>query len=407
MNGALQRNQAAAAALSVLARQLRFTKSRRSKLFEIVKLRPRRIDGVFRALYAALVALVLVMPGTVAVLYFGLLASDQFESETRFTVRASAPTRPADTVAEFSGIPSALPAQDTKIIANHLISRGMLDRLEEKFDFAKIFGRDDIDRVARLATDATAEQKLDYWKRMTSASISPKSDIVTIKVRAFSTTDAHDLNRAIVAASEELVNQMNDRIWKDVTGSAREEVAQATAQLSQTRVRLQAVRNEAGILTIDSASTSLSFLSMQMEGELIALENDYRANRDMISDQAPQMRVMASQIDAKRRQLDALRAQLASTDSTQTNLAGRSTEFAQIELEMKLAENRLATSITALEQLQAMSQQKLLYLDPFLQPTMADEARRRLLWIGIILAVSLVLFAGLAAMLSVVRSRLD
>jgi capsular polysaccharide transport system permease protein len=167
------------------------------------------------------------------------------------------------------------------------------------------------------------------------------------------------------------------------------------------------MRNEAGILTVDSASTSLSSLSTQLEGELIALENDYAANQDKISDQAPQMRVMASQIDAKRRQLDALRAQLASTDSTQTNLAGRSTEFAQIELEMKLAENRLATSITALEQLQAMSQQKLLYLDPFLQPTMADEARRRLLWIGIVLAVSLVVFAGLAAMLSVVRSRLD
>lgn len=405
----LQRNRAAAGALSVVARNLRFAKSRRSKLFEAAGLRPRRIDRTFRALFVTLVAIILVVPNVVAILYFGLLASSQFESETRFTVRTSEPTRVNDTLAEVSGIPSALLAQDTQIIANYLVSRGMLDKLDEQFDYAAIFGRQDIDWYARLPADATTEDKLDYWDNMAQATISPKSGIITIKVRAFSAAEANDLNRSIVSASEELVNQMNDRIWKDVTGSAREEVAKATTQLSQERVRLQAARNKAGILTVDSASTSLSALLTQLQGELIALENDYNSNRDMVSDQAPQMRVMASQIEAKKQQIDKLKSQIASGDSNGTNLADRSTEFSQLELEQKLAEDRLATSITALEKLQYMSQQKLLYLDPFLQPTIADEARypRRILWIGIVLGSSLLLFAGLAGILSVTRTRLD
>ena len=406
---ALQRNQAAASALSVVARQLRFAKSRRSKLFEAAGLRPRPIDSTFRILFIALVTLVLVVPCAVTVLYFGVFASDQFESETRFTVRTSEPTRPKDTVAEVSGIPSALLAQDTQIIANYLVSRGMLDRLESQFDFARIFGRDDIDWYARLPADARTEEKLDYWDHMASAWISPNSGIVTIKVRAFTAAEAHDLTQAIVVASEELVNQMNDRIWQDVTGSAREEVTEATARLSHMRSQIETARNQAGILTVDSASTSLSALLTQLEGELIALESDYRSNQDMISDQAPQMRVMASQIAAKKQQIERLRSQVASTDSAESNLANRSTEFAQLELEQKLAENRLAASITAFEKLQYMSQQKLLYLDPFLKPTVAEEARypRRLVWTSIIVASSLLLFASLEAVLSVVRTRLD
>lgn len=405
----LQRNQAASASLSILARRLRVTKSHRSELFDAVGLRPRRIDGIFRALTIALVALVLVLPNAVAILYFGLLASDQFVSETRFTVRASTSAQPVDAVARFSGIPSALPAQDTRVIASHLTSRGMLDRLETQFDFGRLFGRDGIDRHARLGGNPTAEEKLDTWKRMASASISPRSDIVTIKVRAFSAVESRDLNRAVVTASEELVNEMNDRIWKDSTGAAREEVAQASAQLAQARIRMQAVRNAAGILTVAGASTSFSSLSMQLEGELADLENDYRSNRDLISDQAPHMRVMASRIDARKRQLQTLRDQVAGTDSTLPSLADRSTEFAEAELEQKLAEDRLAISIATLEHLQAMSQQKLLYLDPFLQPTLPDEARypRRVLWIAIVLAASVLLFAALSALLSVVRSRLD
>lgn len=406
---ALQRNRAAAGALSGVARHLRFARSSRSKLFEAAGLRPRLIDRTFRILSTALVALVLVLPNVVTIAYFGLFATDQFESETRFTVRTSEPTRSKDALAQVSGIPSALLAQDTQIIANYLVSRGMLDRLETQFDFAGIFGRDDIDWYARLPADAKAEDTLDYWENMASASVSPRSGIVTIKVRAFSATEAHDLAEAAVAASEELVNQMNDRIWTDVTKSAREEVAGATAQLSQARIRMEAARNKAGILTVDSASSSLSVLLTQLEGELIALENDYRANKDMVSGQAPQMRVMASQIAAKKQQIEKLRSQVASTDSSETNLADRSTEFAQLELEQNLAENRLGASITALEKLQYMSQQKLLYLDPFLKPTIADEARypRRLAWISLVLGSSLLLFAGLAALLSVVRTRLD
>ncbi len=406
---ALQRSQAAAGALSVAARQLRFARSRRSKLYEAAGLRPRRIDRVFQALFAMLVTVALLLPNAVSVLYFGFLASDQYQSETRFVVRSSEPVRENDKLAQASGIPSALVAQDTQIIANYVTSRGLIDHLNRTIDLYEIYGRKDIDWYARLRSDATFEDLLDYWEDVASAAIAPASGIVTVKVKAFSAEESHRLTSMIVEASEELVNSMNERIWHDVTGSAEEQVQLATAELSRSREALQAARNKAGILTVDSAANSLSALLTQLQGEKIAVENKYSANLDVVSETAPQMKVMRREIESKQKQIDDLKSQIASTASAGTNLAERSTEFSQIELEQKLAEDRLAASIKTLEQLQYLSQQKLLYLDPFLAPTTPDDAQypKRFLWIGLVLLGSAALFAVLASILSVVRTRLD
>lgn len=406
---ALQRTRAAAGALSTVARQLRFSKARRSKMFEAAGLRPRLVDRLFRLAFMVLVVLVLVVPNAVALVYFGLVASDRFESETRFTVRTSEPLRTNDALAEASGIPSALIVQDTQIIANHVVSRAMLDRIARDIDLHEVFGRQDVDWHARLPADATAEDVLDYWEDMASVSIAPASGIITIKIQAFSAAEAHALNEIVVAASEELVNDMNERIWRDVTGAAAGEVELATAQLSAARINLQEARNRAGILTIDSASSSLSALLTQVQGEKIALEYEFQSRREMVSEDAPQMRVLANQIEAKDRQIADLRRQIASTGSVGGNLADQSTIFTQLEMEQALAEARVAASITALEQLQYVSQQKLLYLSPFLEPTMPDDARypRRLLWITLFLGASLAAFAVLSALLSVARTRFD
>lgn len=406
---ALQRSQAAAGALSTVARQLRFAKSRRSKMFEAAGLRPRAIDRVFRILFIAMVAAVLVVPNLAAIGYFGFVASDQYASETRFTLRTSEPMRArSDALAEASGMPSALIAQDTQVIANYVESLGMLAQLEEEFDLDGIYGRDGIDWYARLPGGTTIEDRLDYWEEMVDVSLA-RSGIVEIEIRAFSPQEAHALTEFVVRASETLVNDMNDRIWEDATSSARAEVEEATEQLSATRVALQQARNEAGILTIDSASQSLSLLLTQARGELATLRNEYRANLEVVSEDAPQMRVLAREIEAKELQVEDLRSQIASTTSEEGTLADRSTQFAQLELEQKLAEDRLAASITALEQLQYLSQQQLLYLDPFLDPTLPDGAEypRRWLWILVTFLCSLGAFGALAAILSAVRTRLD
>lgn len=407
--GNLDRNRAAASSLSVVARTLRVTTSRRSPLYQAVGLRPRFIDRVFKYLYALAFLLFLVIPNAAAIGYFGFEASDQFQAETRFTVRSSAPAVQKDRIGDLSGIPSAKIAQDTQIVANFVTSRTMLSILEEKGDFIRRYTRPDADYLARLDPASTAEERLDYWEKMVYTKIDPQSGIVTVEVRAFSAEDANAMLKIIVGASEALINDLNDRIWSDVTRSAQTQVERATAQLAKARNNLQDARNKAGILTIESTSSGISTLLVQVQGEKIALENTYRSNAETISKDAPQMRVLARQIASKTQQIEALKAQIAGQSTDSETLADTSSLFAQLQLEQTVAEHQLTASITALETLYNSSQQQLMYLEGFLAPTLPETAEypRRSLWISLSGAGSLIAFAAALGLLSVLRNRLD
>ena len=125
------------------------------------------------------------------------------------------------------------------------------------------------------------------------------------------------------------------------------------------------------------------------------------------------MRVLKREIASKQAQIDELKSQMAGDAGRQTtgirNLADVSFDMSQIELEQKLAEKQFAASIKTLEQVQFMSKQQLIYLDPFLAPTRPQEAEfpRRLFWIGSVFAASLFAWALALGALSVIRTRLN
>ena len=404
----LARNKEAATALAVVARKLRLTTSRRGKLYEAVGLRPRGIDRLLNLLFVAAVIVFLVVPNAVSLVYFGLIASDQYMSETRFTVRTSEPMQSNDQLGQVSGIPSAKIVQDTQIVANFIISRTMLEILEREAGFIEVYSSEAADWYARLPDDYTIEERLEYWESMVDVAIDTTSGIITLAARAFSPEDAQAIVQEVVAASEGLINDLNDRIWNDATSAARDQVERATAQLTAARQDLEAARNEAGFLTVEDTSTSLSALLTQLMGEKIELESRQQAVGESVSADAPQMRVLAREIEAKQQQIEELRAQIAGQGGSGTTLADTSTVFSQLNLEQQIAEQQLTASITALEQLQFLSQQQLMYLDPFLEPTLPDGAEypRRVFWSVIFAVASLFVFGIVAGVLSLVRTRL-
>ncbi|HET7411105.1 MAG TPA: capsule biosynthesis protein [Pararhizobium sp.] len=406
---ALARNRVATGAISTVARKLRFVNSRRNRLYRSVGLRPRPVDRLFKALSVALVILCLVAPNTAAIAYFCFIASDQYQSETRFTVQSSAPFARDDRLGRISGLPSAQIVQDTQIVTSYIESRAMLSVLEKEADFDHVYEDKAADWVARLADDSTDEDKLDYWKRMVDTGIDAKSGIVIVKVHAFTAEAAHRILTTVVHASEKLINDLNDRVWADVTRSAERQVAKATQALATARQQLQDARNAAGILTVTDTSNSLSALLTQLRGEKIELQNTYDVNAQTISEDAPQMLVLARQIASKEKQIEELGNRIAGEAPAGKTLADASSKFSQLNLNQSVAEQQLKASIGALEQLQFSSQQQMMYLDAFLAPTLPDSAEypRRVLWPCVIFATSLVGFGFAWLGLSAVRRRFD
>ena len=406
----LEQSRSSSTAMAVMARKLRFATSRRSAIYQTVGLRPRAVDRIFVGLAIALVTLVFVVPNVASVAYHGFVASDRYESETRFTVRTSTPMTKSDQLADLSGLPSAEIVQNSQIVTNFIESPALLAIVVEQGDFVERYSDPDIDYVSRLQANSTPEERLDYWKDMVGVTIDPTSGIITVDVRAFSAENAQAIAKIIVAQSEKLINDLNDRIWRDVNASAKDQVKSARDELVRIRDQLQAEQNRSGMLTVASSAEELSKLVVGVQSELINQESRYNASLATVSKNAPQMRVLERQIASKKQQLIALQQRVASEspDSSRT-LADASLTFSELDFERSVAEQQLKASINASEQLQYASQQQMMYLDPFLSPTLpvAAEYPRRALWIGLVFLASLVATTLAIGILSLVRRRFD
>lgn len=395
--------------LASSARKLRLSTSSRSKLYKVVGLRPRLTDRLFTAAVVLVTLFGLVLPNTVSLLYYGYFASDQYESETRFTVRSSTPALGKDQLAKVTGMPAAKIAQDTQIVLNFIKSREILDILRDRsIDLKRIFGNDAIDYWSRLPDDATSEELREYWDSMVTTTVSPSSGIVAVSVRAFSPEDAASLVEEIVKASEVVVNQVNDRIWKDVIATAEANLENAKLQLGNARKTVAEARNREGVLSVDGSSEIISTLIVTIETERLKLQQQYDSQVSIVSPDSPQMRVLQREIQSKEQQIVELKGQLAGTGK-ERNLADVSLDLSQLELAQSLAEQQFSSSVRTAEQVRFISRQQLLYLDSFLTPRIPDEALypRRALWIGVILLVSLLSWGTLMSLLYLVRSRLS
>lgn len=406
---ALEKSRSAAKALAVTARKLRFSTSNRSALYKVVGLRPRLVDRVFASLRVINTVSLLIVPPAAAIAYYGFIASDQFQSEARFTVRASTPALGKDQLGRVSGLPSAKIIQDTQIVTNFISSRAMVEALEQQLNIRSVYQSLAVDWISRLGNDATYEEFLEYWNKMTSTSISPSSGIVTVKVRAFSATDAQRILTAVVSLSEKAINDLNNRIWRDVIVTAEENLKRSTETLQNVRERLLAEQNKSGVLTVEGSSAILTNLLTSVQSEKIALEQTYAVKLESISPKTPHMRVLAREIESKDAQIKELQEQITGNSDTEKNLAGVSLDFQRLQFEKQLAEQQFASSIRTFEQVQFISKQQLMYLDPFLAPSLPDAAQypRRLFWIFCITFISIAGWATSLGLLTIIRNKIN
>jgi capsular polysaccharide transport system permease protein len=174
------------------------------------------------------VAMVLV-PTLGAIMYYGLIASDVYVSESRFLVR-----NPQNQ--SSSGVVGALlqgtglgghSENDSSSVHDYILSRDALTELDKKLDMRKSFSKPDIDlfdRFPGLGLSRSFEKFYLYYGKHVAIESDSASSISVLTVRAFTAEDAYKINHALLDISERLVNTLNDRSRRDLIDFADHEV---------------------------------------------------------------------------------------------------------------------------------------------------------------------------------------
>ena len=410
--GAMERAQAISRALTDAARRARFS-TRARGAYRGDSFKARRGATLLRIVTIALFVLVVAIPNVVAVAYFGLLASNQYVSEAKFTVSSGVIPK-MDGVGSVTGVPPMLIVQDTQVVTNYIHSRPMVEELERSLGLRDIYGSSDIDWWARFRKTKPIEKFTDYWEKMSGTSIAFPSGIVTLTIRAFSPEEAKRIADRVVALSEKLINDLNDRMRNDTVLASERDMQRAAQDLGRARMQMEFERNAEGLIDVGQTSQAMSDLGRQLQGDMLTAQQEYDTEIRYVTADAPQMQVLKSRITAMKAQLDQLQAQMTTQDEKEASatadkaLSGKMTKYAQFDLEERIAEKRYALTVAAVEAARMLGERKMLYLHQIVAPALPEESEypKRWLSIGMTFLASLIAWVSAVAAVAFVRNHM-
>ena len=408
----VERAKAVSRSLSDAARRARFSTRARSA-FKGGSFEARRGTKVMRYVTIVLLVLMVIVPNLVSTVYYGLIASDQYVSEARFTVSTAALPK-FDGLGSVTGLPPMLVVQDTQVVTNYIHSRAMVEQLERTVGLRDSYSSKSIDWWARFHEDKPIEKFTKYWASMSEASIGLPSGIVTFVVRAFSPEDAKRIADAVVRLSENLINDLNERMRRDTVLASETDLRRAADALGRARLKLEHARNEEGLLDVGQTNSAISGLMSGLEADLLKAQQEYQTQSHYVADTAPQMRVLKTRIAAMNSQIEEMKAQVTAPSEkgisaiAEKTLSGKMTRFAELDLEQRMAEKRYALSVAAVEAARMMNERKMLYLHEIVAPALPEDSNypKRWLSVGMIFLASIIGWAATVGIMAFLRNHM-
>lgn len=268
--------------------------------------------------------LFVLLPVAMVSAYYLAFATDRYAVETKFAIRSPSAAAPTDLLGIVSGFSTATSTvTDSYMVVDFIESRDLIDQLQERIDLSAIYDRHEADFLMRLDGTSSKEDLVRYFSRMTSIYFDNTSQILTLEVQAFTPEDARLVSATILELVGELVNEVSETARADTMRSAEREVARIEALLREHRRKMTDFRQTEQDLDPSASAEAQTRLLGELEGQLAALDTRMSSLRGFLSEDAPRVRVLSSQIDALQRQVEAQRARLGvSPESSGSAAAG-------------------------------------------------------------------------------------
>ncbi len=362
------------------------------------------LPGPLRRLPPLFVACVLI-PTSLAVIYYGLIASDVYTSESRYIVRTQAKQAPTGLASLLVGGESGgLSGNAMSAVGEYALSRDAMNALNDKGRLEQIYSRPEIDafdRLSILGGPTTREDLHDYFTRHVSLGSDTQSSIATLVVKAYRPEDAKWINERLLELGEGLVNRLNERSQVDLVRYAKQEVEEAKEASRQAAIALAAYRNTHEVIDPEKqAGVSLQMIS-KLQDEMILTKTQLMQMR-AFTPQNPQIPVMQTRIKS----LDGeIRDEMLKVAGSKGSLAAKTAEYTRLALEAEYAEKLLANAMVSLQNANNDARRQQAYVERIVQPNLPDKATqpRRLRGVFSVLILGMVAWGVLTMLFAATR----
>lgn len=355
-------------------------------------------------------ALTVLIPTLTAIVYYGLVASDVYVSESRFLVRTPQPRMQSagllGTLLQGTGISRA--QDDTYSVHDFILSRDALKELDQKLALRKSYSGSRVDWLKRfpgITGDDSFEALYRYYGKHVGVEYDPVTSISVLTVSAFTPEDAVKINRLLLVMSERLVNGLNDRSRRDLVRFAEDEVKAAQENARQAALALLAFRKQQSIFEPGKQAAIQLEGVAKLQQQLIATEAELAQLRKL-SPENPQIAGLTTRAETLRA---AIASEAAKVTNGSTSLSAQAPEFERLALESDFADKRLGMALAELETARAEAARQQLYLERLVQPGVPDSAAepRRLRTMFTVFLLGLIAWGVVSLILASIREHAD
>lgn len=362
----------------------------------------------FKSRFNAVFLVTVFVPTLVAIVYYGVMASDVYISESRFVVRSPQRGAPTGLSALLASAGVSRSHDDTYTVHGYILSRDALKELEKSVKLREAYSRRDIDLLSRfpgLSWDDSFEAFFRHYTDHIAISYDTASSITTLEVRAFSPELSRTVNELLLQMSERLVNNLNDRSRKDLIVVAKREVEEAEERAKKASLAMSAFRNSNKVF--DPAREA----GLQLD-TTIRLREDLRiteaqiAQLRQVAPSNPQLSTLTAQAARLRQAIDKETGlALGGRDSLST----KAPAYERLALDQEFAAQALATALASLEAARNDAARKQLYLERLVEPNLPDTSLepRRIRSIFTVFVVGMILWGVISLLIAGVKEHVD
>jgi capsular polysaccharide transport system permease protein len=363
--------------------------------------------------------LIVVLPTLLAMVYYGFMASDQYESSADFVIKTQSGGDATPGLAGIMGVigmggghGDSMALGDAAMVESYVDSDQILRDLSETIDLRAMYCSKEIDWVSRLKTtpdifqtlsgrttrrttsrEISNEDLLAYWRKKVTVTPGRAPGTSTLKVLAFTPEDAKVIADHVINLGERLVNHVSERAMKDAVVFAQKEVDLAHGRAMKAFDDLQEFQARAKQVDPIGFAKARSEIQGRLEEQLSSTQAQMEALRQNLPDEAPGIQQMRTQVSALQEQL------LVEKNRSTKGGDGKSAaevinEFGKRQLQTDFASKDYLSALTALESARINANRQNRYLEPFNLPNLPDKPALPNRWYCIIsvLAVSLLLW---------------
>jgi len=361
----------------------------------------------------------------VACLYFGVIASDRYVSRSDVIIKQADQIKMLPDTLSMLGLGGSN-HQDVLLVQEYLLSPDLLTRLDNQLALKAHYQSSDADYFSRLASDASREAFLEYYREHLSLRLDEISGVLIIELQAFDPVYGQQVVALILKEAEQFINTLSHKVAKEQLRFVEQEVDRAHHQLQQQKSRLLAYQDRYQLLSPESTSSARLGVVSKIEAELVSKQAELKQLRSYMRETAPAVIAVQSRVDALNQQLAQENDKLTrsghpavtsnsmnSSDNTNNNSGEAMNQitarYLDLQTEAALAADLYKTGLISLEQARVEAYRKLKHLLVVSQPSLAEEAEfpRRLYNLASV-AVLLCLLYGLMVMgLATLREHQD